>query len=862
MNANKLMKATTIIQPKPLADGIVVAQTARAFLEPGQVTEVRALDATTTGDRYPQTYSGYFDDADTLADAVATIRSARAIYFTPNPVNPALLSRAHNRIRPAKKDPTTADHDICRRHWLLIDADPVRPSGISSTDGEHDAALARATCIRDELVAAGWGLPIEGDSSNGAHLAYRIDEPVEDGGLIQRLLTTLNDRHGDDVVKIDLTVFNPARIWKLYGTRSCKGDDTPDRPHRMSRLLYVPDELTPVPHELLLELAGPPPHVNGKAKPARKANGAARTLDLADWIRTHGLTAEGPEDWTPKGGGTGKRWVFPTCPWNSDHTNRSAYVVQFPSGAIEAGCHHDSCAGKGWHDLRRQHEPDLDARRQKHNGRSKGGAKRKAVANQVEEALDPGAGDEAWEPDRLSQQANAEQLVAELDGNARWDVSRGGWNVYRPSEGRFVPDETGAVDRAAKHVARQAWDFVSDPPPGSDSKAAFKHAIDSEKASGIAAMMRLAQTEAGISVAAREFDRDGFLLNTLTATLDLRDGTARPHRREDLITKLAPVRHDPAARCPLWDRFLLRVMDGNTTMIDYLARVAGLCLTGDATVQELFIPWGGGANGKSVFFDTLTAMLGDYAGTAPDSLLTVRAQSEHPTEIADLCGKRCVVASETEQGAKLRVQLVKRLTGDMTIKGRFMRQDYFEFPRTHKLILVTNNKPQINETTNAVWRRVRLIPFTVTIPPDERDPQLLLKLQAEWPGILNWCLRGCLDWQANGMQTPDEVKVATAEYQQEQDQLSEFIAERCHVDPHAYVCRNEILAAYQAWAKAAGINPPLDRNSFYDSLRRVPGVGETMKRRDGAPTRVFTGIEVADLSSQYRRASERVGVTA
>ncbi|HZL34001.1 MAG TPA: phage/plasmid primase, P4 family [Tepidisphaeraceae bacterium] len=468
----------------------------------------------------------------------------------------------------------------------------------------------------------------------------------------------------------------------------------------------------------------------------------------------------------------------------------------------------------------------------------------------------PAAG---WRPDRLSQQANAEQLVKILNGSARFNHSRNDWMIRREGEGRLVMDETGVVARAAKQVARATWHFVSNPPPGIEPKHSFKHAIDSEKSAGISAMMKLAQTEPDISIVASDLDADPNLLNVLNGVVDSPAAKLRPHSRDDLLSKLAPVTFDANATCPRFDSFMDRIMAGSAEMIDYLRRLAGLCLTGDASIQELFIFWGGGANGKSVWIDTMIGMLGDYAGTAPESLLTMRAcGAEHPTEIADLCGKRLVAASETEEGAKLRVQLVKRLTGDATIKARFMRCDYFEFPRTHKLILVTNNRPKITEATAAVWRRVRLIPFTVTIPPEERDTELLAKLREEWPGVLNWCLAGLRDYRQNGMQTPAEVTIATAEYQSEQDPLAEYLAERCIIEPDARVCRNEIYSDYQGWAKLVGDANP-DRNGFYERLRRVAGVDEKMVRIGGRPTRVFTGIGLADLGTQYRQAQERAG---
>jgi putative DNA primase/helicase len=255
-------------------------------------------------------------------------------------------------------------------------------------------------------------------------------------------------------------------------------------------------------------------------------------------------------------------------------------------------------------------------------------------------------------------------------------------------------------------------------------------------------MMTLAQTEAGLAATAGDFDADPFLFNCLSGTLDLRTGTLHPHARGDRLTKVAPVHYDPTAPRPLFDAFVDRIMGGNRRMVDYLARVLGLCLSGDVSIQELYFFIGEGANGKSVLIDTVLGLLGAYATVAPESLLLLRAHPEHATEIADLCGRRLVVASETEEGAQLKVQLVKRLTGDARLKGRFMRRDFFEFDRTHKLVIVSNNRPVIRETKHAVWRRVRLVPFEVIIPEAERDTQLTEKLKAEWSGILSWLVAG------------------------------------------------------------------------------------------------------------------------
>lgn len=321
------------------------------MLEPGKVTEIRALDASMQPHGRPATISGYFDDPEKLADAVTQkIRRAKGIYVVVNEVNPALLSRAANRLRTIYKEPTTSDADILSRRWLMIDIDPVRPSEISSTDVEHEIALAKAKAICSELSSAGWPEPILADSGNGGHLLYRIDLPAQDGGIVQKCLEALAFRYDDEESKIDLKVHNPARIWKLYGTKACKGDNTPDRPHRMARLLTVPHELVPVPLELLEKLAASLPATKKNDHHSEKRNG--KILDLEAWLAEHEVKTTGPLSWKD-----GRKWVLEQCPWNSDHTNRSAYVVQFGNGAVAAGCHHNGCAGKDWHALRELVEP-------------------------------------------------------------------------------------------------------------------------------------------------------------------------------------------------------------------------------------------------------------------------------------------------------------------------------------------------------------------------------------------------------------------------------------------------------------------------------------------------------------------------
>ncbi len=325
------------------------------MLLPGQVTEVRALGVIETGYRAPHTVSGYFDDIGMLADAVVHLNDATGINFVPNRVDPALLARAANRVRPVVKGGhCTGDGDIVRRHWLLVDLDPVRPSGISATDVEREAARDRSRAVHKALRSAGWPAPIAADSGNGFHLLFRVDLPADDDGLVQACLESLAKEFDDDAVKIDTSVHNPARIWKLYGTAARKGDTTPDRPHRLAKIVHVPNELEIVREELLLELAGARKQTSPQFSQSVVVE---KVFDLSTWISKHKLDVKEPEDWRDKDGRLGRRWEFGTCPWNGDHTDDSAFIVQFEGGAIAAGCHHNGCAGKDWHDLRNVVEP-------------------------------------------------------------------------------------------------------------------------------------------------------------------------------------------------------------------------------------------------------------------------------------------------------------------------------------------------------------------------------------------------------------------------------------------------------------------------------------------------------------------------
>jgi hypothetical protein len=329
-----------------------IAAWLRTFaVEPGQVFELRVLD-------YPRkraTTAGYYDDLDAMADAAARYSGKGGVYFTLNPVEPALLGRYCNRCE-EWAEATTPDNHILRRCWLFIDFDPKRPARVSATDPEKELAHRRAQDSYAWLKAAGWPDAVCCDSGNGWHLLYRIDLPNDDDArqLVERCLKALSFRFSDAAVEVDETTFNAARICKLYGTLAAKGDDmtgktrTPReaRPHRLARVVSVPESLQVVSREQLERLAGQLPGPEPEAQRGGRGfvGRAAGAFDVAAWIGQHNLPVVRDGPW----GDGGHRWILNPCPWNAEHTDAAAYVVRFKSGAVAAGCHHNAATRPWW----------------------------------------------------------------------------------------------------------------------------------------------------------------------------------------------------------------------------------------------------------------------------------------------------------------------------------------------------------------------------------------------------------------------------------------------------------------------------------------------------------------------------------
>jgi P4 family phage/plasmid primase-like protien len=402
--------------------------------------------------------------------------------------------------------------------------------------------------------------------------------------------------------------------------------------------------------------------------------------------------------------------------------------------------------------------------------------------------------------------ANGRRLVVYRGENLRWCEAWGKWLTWVGTH--WTMDTQRLAETFAKDTATAIWRKIAAILPEAEPGIAdemLRFAKQTASARGVGNMLAMAKSEPGMPITLGMLDTDPWSLNVLNGTLDLRTGELRPPNRSDLLTKLCAVEYDPKATCPNWEAMLATIMANHSGLITFLQRAIGYSLTGDVSEQVLFLLWGKGANGKSTLLNAIIDVFGsDYAMQAPDGLLMAKQGEGHPTERADLYGKRIVSSVEIEDGRRLAESLIKQLTGGDPIRARRMREDFWEFWPSHKLWMALNHKPIIRGTDHGIWRRIKFVPFVVTIPDADQDKQLGVKLQAERQGILAWAVRGCLAWQQHGLGEPDEVKAATAEYRGEMDVLGAFISDCCIEGPAFSAKASSIYAAYDKWCQANG----------------------------------------------------------
>ena len=433
------------------------------------------------------------------------------------------------------------------------------------------------------------------------------------------------------------------------------------------------------------------------------------------------------------------------------------------------------------------------------------------------------------EPFRPTDLWNA-KLFAYLHGSrVRYCERLGGWFFYGGN--RWMRAECGEVERLGKETVRRLYEIAAAEVDDTRRRDMAKHATRSEAAGKLAAMLELAKTERGIVVPPTAFDADPMTLNTMEGSVDLRTGELRGHRPEDLLSNFAGVVVGREARPLTWERFLGDATGGDQELQGFLRRFAGYSATGITREQCLVFLYGPEAAGKSTFLRAIQAALGTYARTAEIATFLVSRRDVVRNDLAALDGARAVFATEPGEGQTWDEGLVKLLTGEDRIRARFLFRESFEFVPTFKLWIAGNHRPRVRSTGGALWRRVHVVPFTRTVPEEERDPLLFDKLREELPGILGWIIEGCLEWQRDGLRPPVLVRAATADYRTAEDALAPFIEEYCIVDPQSESTAGALYKGYSAWCGANGERPMGKRGlglrleeKGFDSYRGTRGV--------------------------------------
>ncbi|MFA5558714.1 MAG: phage/plasmid primase, P4 family, partial [Methanofastidiosum sp.] len=403
---------------------------------------------------------------------------------------------------------------------------------------------------------------------------------------------------------------------------------------------------------------------------------------------------------------------------------------------------------------------------------------------------------------------------------------------------RWLKDDSGAIFRLSKDTVRSINAEAAIEQDYSKKGEISKWAFLSESSYRIESIVKLATNELPISP--DDLDQDVWFLNVENGIIDLRTGEfSEDHLKEKLITKLANVKYDPDAKCPMWENFLHEIFEGNLELIDYIQKAIGYSMTSDDREQVLFFLHGLGQNGKTTFLNIIMTLLGEYAKDAdPSTFMDKKFDGGPKNDVARLKGARFVRSSEIAEGKYLDEDFIKRVTGHEGLTARFLYGEIFDFTPKFKLWMISNNKPTIRGSDFAIWRRLMTIPFNYRVPNDKRDKTLEAKLDSELPGILNWAIAGCIKWLSEGLNPPEIVVLANTEYKDEMDPLKDFLDDICNIGVVAKIPAGELYSAYRTYCYCMRIET-ISQQSFG---RRLTHLGLKKSREfDG---RYWEGIEI------------------
>jgi P4 family phage/plasmid primase-like protien len=737
------------------------------------------------------TATGYFNSE---AAALQTIENEPSEYiaawFTLNPLRP----RPGIELNPSvlkTVSTAAADADVERRSWLLIDCDPQRPANTNSTEAEKQESRKQVDAVRNYLRDRGWPEPVLADSGNGWHLLYRIDLPNDEAATetVRAALGRLAQIFNTGASKVDAGNYNAARLCKVYGSWSRKGEHSVERPRRRSAVIECPDVVTAVPVELLELIA------HEYQRKAKISLNDVKLLKLVGFLEHYSVPMRSRPR-SVKGGWS----IEVACPWVNEHSgesHRETEVSHISGIGFGFKCFHAHCADRHWREFRHEVE-NQNPSTPPYFGKSD---LPKLVHSEVARSF----------------VADTEDFVCVYDQNAEtaaWVNTR--WTIG--DKGDYL------LRRALRDYLNQLYPLY--PEPDNPKQDPRRTLLQSPFLSHVLTEVRPLLPKKSI----KDFDAEPWLLAGPDGQVtDLTTGRQRMMRREDCLTQRINVIAVPGPT-PRWDKFLEEVTVGDKDLAEYIVRLCGLCLSGHPE-QILVFFWGGGRNGKGVLLRLLAKLLGPYAVTLrPNEVTYAKEDGDRMKRtFAKLAGKRLAVVNESV-GKRLNVSALKLLSGGDTISGARMRQDDSEYTPNHKLILVSNDRPDL-PADPAIRGRLHFVPFLGDFSGDKGDRFVEDKLWAEREGILHWLILGCVATKQSGLQPPTSVRAATDELMEELDTTGQFIADRVtRGTEDDFVPKDDVEDAIRSW---------LPGNVFGDDWRA---------------TRILN-----DLKSRFRYARKRLG---
>lgn len=459
---------------------------------------------------------------------------------------------------------------------------------------------------------------------------------------------------------------------------------------------------------------------------------------------------------------------------------------------------------------------------------------------------------------------NADRLVSTFEDHFRW-CDELGWLTYDGARWDF--DRIGRVELLAKATIRSMADWAEVATDAKEKKEALDWGETSESRARLTSMTELARSVPGISVRPEIFDRHPNLLNCQNVVVDLKDGAVYDHSPDYMMRRVAGIRYALDMETPIWDQFLKDIFNGDQDLIDFLHRALGYSITAETREQVWFLAHGAGANGKTTMLRTVAKALGEYAMYAdPKTFLEQRGGGGPTPEIARLVGARLIFSTEPERGRHIAQEFVSRWTGEDKIVARHLHREPLEFQPIGKIWLAANHLPLLAAHSHAVWRRVLPIPFEVRFSDDAeeirlgkakpKDPDLMLELEPELPGILAKLVRGAIEWYRGGLRPPKSVTDALASYKQEMDPLADFIQSCCTLNDSSTVTVKAIYESYEGWCMASGADP-LHKKGFANNFS-ARGI-----KRTNNGVRAYLGICLSPNGEEKREllTSSRNGPT-